>query len=129
MEKSKTIQWWAYAVLFCFCGVSLLAQRVGGGPMLPPDTFYGQWYLFILPVLAAVVLTAAGKMRGRYDFVLLLVFELLLLAWGFVPMFIEAGGIVRPFEIPLWFAIAILSLPAIGAFILSGIAYMLVKKK
>ena len=128
MEKSKTIQWWAYAVLFCFCGVSLLAQRVGGDPMLPPDTFYGQWYLFILPVLAAVVLTAAGKMRGRYDFVLLLVFELLLLAWFFVPLLIDEGGI-NLYELPLWAVIAILSLPAIGAFILSGIAYMLVKKK
>ena len=61
METRKKRQWWAYAALFCLCGISLAAQRIGGGPMIPPVTIYGIWYLYILPVLGAVVLTIAAK--------------------------------------------------------------------
>ena len=85
MKTCKKRQWWAYAALFCFCGISLAAQRIGGGAIIPPVTIYGIWYLYILPVLGAVVLTIASKKRGKYDFLLLLVFEFFLLAWFVVP--------------------------------------------
>lgn len=125
METRKKRQLWAYAVLFCFCGISLAAQRIGGGAMIPPVTIYGIWYLYILPVLGAVVLTIASKKRGKYDFLLLLVFEFFLLAWFVVP-----AGFNITFELSaLLFYGMILSLPAIAAFILSGIAYLVIRNK
>ncbi len=125
METRKKRQWWAYAALFCFCGISLAAQRIGRGAMIPPVTIYGIWYLYILPVLGAVVLTIAAKKRGKYDFLLLLVFEFFLLAWFVVP-----EGFNITFELPaLLFYGMILSIPAIAAFILSGIAYLVIRNK
>lgn len=125
METRKKRQWWAYAALFCFCGISLAAQRIGGGAMIPPVTIYGIWYLYILPVLGAVVLTIAAKKRGKYDFLLLLVFEFFLLAWFVVP-----AGFNITFELSaLLFYGMILSIPAITAFILSGIAYLVIRNK
>lgn len=125
METRKKRQWWAYAALFCFCGISLAAQRMGGGPMIPPDTIYGIWYLYILPVLGAVVLTIAAKKRGKYDFLLLLVFEIFLLAWFIVP---EGFNITFELSALLFYGM-ILSIPAIAAFILSGIAYLVIRNK
>ncbi len=127
MENIKKRPWWAFVILFCLCGVSYLAQVYGDGPMLPPVTIYGIWYLYILPVFGAAVLAMVGIKRGRYDYLMLLVFELLLLAWFFVPEIIRAGGFFTPFELPVWFVVLVLSLPAIGAFILSGIAYFITK--
>lgn len=125
MKTCKKRQWWAYAALFCFCGISLAAQRIGGGAMIPPVTIYGIWYLYILPVLGAVVLTIASKKRGKYDFLLLLVFEFFLLAWFVVP-----AGFNITFETSaLLFYGMILSIPAIAAFILSGIAYLVIRNK
>lgn len=129
VEKSRKYPWWAYAALFCLCGANLLVLRFGEGTVIPPDTFLGRWYLFFLPILAAVVLTVVSRMRGRYDFVLLLAFELLLLVWFFVPNAIGRGGLYSPAELPFRYVIIILSLPAVSAFILSGIAYIFVKKK
>lgn len=125
METRKKRQWWAYAALFCFCGISLAAQRIGGGPMIPPDTIYGIWYLYILPVLGAVVLTITAKKRGKYDFLLLLVFEIFLLAWFAVP---EGFNITFELSALLFYGM-ILSIPAIAAFILSGIAYLVIRNK
>lgn len=125
METRKKRQWWAYAALFCFCGISLAAQRIGGGAMIPPVTIYGIWYLYILPVLGAVVLTIAAKKRGKYDFLLLLVFEFFLLAWFVVP---EGFNITFELSALLFYGM-ILSLPAIAAFILSGIAYLVIRNK
>lgn len=125
METRKKRQWWAYAALFCFCGISLAAQRIGGGPMIPPDTIYGIWYLYILPVLGAVVLTITAKKRGKYDFLLLLVFEFFLLAWFVVP---EGFNITFELSALLFYGM-ILSIPAIAAFILSGIAYLVIRNK
>ena len=81
MENIKKRPWWAFAVLFCLCGVSCLAREFGGGVMLPPTSFFGIWHLFVL----------------------------------------------TPFELPIWFVVLVLSLPAIGAFILSGITYFITK--
>lgn len=114
MENRKKRPWWAFAVLFCLCGVSYLAREFGGGVMLPPTSFFGIWHLFVLPVLGTVVLVAANRLGGKYDFVLLLAFELLTLAWFFVPEIIRAGGFFTPFELPVWFLVLVLSLPAIG---------------
>lgn len=125
METRKKRQWWAYAALFCLCGISLAAQRIGGGPMIPPDTIYGIWYLYILPVLGAVVLTIAAKKRGKYDFLLLLVFEIFLLAWFAVP---EGFNITFELSALLFYGM-ILSIPSIAAFILSGIAYLVIRNK
>lgn len=125
METRKKRQWWAYAALFCLCGISLAAQRIGGGAMIPPDTIYGIWYLYILPVLGAVVLTIAAKKRGKYDFLLLLVFEFFLLAWFVVP---EGFNITFELSALLFYGM-ILSIPAIAAFILSGIAYLVIRNK
>lgn len=125
METRKKRQWWAYAALFCLCGISLAAQRIGDGAMIPPDTIYGIWYLYILPVLGAVVLTIAAKKRGKYDFLLLLVFELFLLAWFVVP---EGFNITFELSALLFYGM-ILSIPAIAAFILSGIAYLVIRNK
>lgn len=125
METREKRQWWAYAALFCFCGISLAAQRIGGGPMIPPVTIYGIWYLYILPVLGAVVLTIAAKKRGKYDFLLLLVFEFFLLAWFVVP---EGFNITFELSALLFYGM-ILSIPAIAAFILSGIAYLVIRNK
>ena len=125
MKTCKKRQWWAYAALFCFCGISLAAQRIGGGAMIPPVTIYGIWYLYILPVLGAVVLTIASKKRGKYDFLLLLVFEFFLLAWFVVP----AGFNITFDTSALLFYGMILSIPAIAAFILSGIAYLVIRNK
>lgn len=125
METRKKRQWWAYAALFCLCGISLAAQRIGGGPMIPPDTIYGIWYLYILPVLGAVVLTIAAKKRGKHDFLLLLVFEFFLLAWFVVP---EGFNITFELSALLFYGM-ILSIPAIAAFILSGIAYLVIRNK
>lgn len=125
METRKKRQWWAYAALFCFCGISLAAQRIGGGAMIPPVTIYGIWYLYILPFLGAVVLTIAAKKRGKYDFLLLLVFEIFLLAWFVVP---EGFNITFELSALLFYGM-ILSIPAIAAFILSGIAYLVIRNK
>ena len=125
METSKKRQWWAYAALFCLCGISLAAQRIGGGAMIPPVTIYGIWYLYILPVLGAVVLTIAAKKRGKYDFLLLLAFEFFLLAWFVVP---EGFNITFELSALLFYGM-ILSIPAIAAFILSGIAYLVIRNK
>lgn len=125
MKTCKKRQWWAYAALFCFCGISLAAQRIGGGAMIPPVTIYGIWYLYILPVLGAVVLTIASKKRGKYDFLLLLVFEFFLLAWFVVP----AGFNITFEPSALLFYGMILSIPAIAAFILSVIAYLVIRNK
>ncbi len=125
METRKKRQWWAYAALFCLCGISLAAQRIGGGAMIPPVTIYGIWYLYILPVLGAVVLTIAAKKRGKYDFLLLLVFEFFLLAWFVVP---EGFNITFELSALLFYGM-ILSIPAIAAFILSGIAYLVIRNK
>lgn len=125
METRKKRQWWAYAALFCLCGISLAAQRIGGGAMIPPDTIYGIWYLYILPVLGAVVLTIAAKKRGKYDFLLLLAFEFFLLAWFAVP---EGFNITFELSALLFYGM-ILSIPAIAAFILSGIAYLVIRNK
>lgn len=125
METRKKRQWWAYAALFCFCGISLAAQRIGGGAMIPPVTIYGIWYLYILPVLGAVVLTIAAKKRGKYDFLLLLVFEFFLLAWFVVP---EGFNITFELSALLFYGM-ILSIPAIAALILSGIAYLVIRNK
>lgn len=125
METRKKRQWWAYAALFCLCGISLAAQRIGGGAMIPPVTIYGIWYLYILPVLGAVVLTIAAKKRGKYDFLLLLVFEIFLLAWFVVP---EGFNITFELSALLFYGM-ILSIPAIAAFILSGIAYLVIRNK
>lgn len=95
--------------------------------MLPPTSFFGIWHLFVLPVLGTVVLVAANRLGGKYDFVLLLAFELLTLAWMFVPEIIRAGGFFTPFELPIWFVVTVVSIPAIAAFILSGIAYFITK--
>lgn len=125
MENIKKRPWWAFVILFCLCGVSYLAQVYGDGPMLPPVTIYGIWYLYILPVLGAVVLTIASKKRGKYDFLLLLVFEFFLLAWFVVP----AGFNITFEPSALLFYGMILSIPAIAAFILSGIAYLVIRNK
>lgn len=125
METRKKRQWWAYAALFCLCGISLAAQRIGRGAMIPPDTIYGIWYLYILPVLGAVVLTIAANKRGKYDFLLLLVFEFFLLAWFVVP---EGFNITFELSALLFYGM-ILSIPAIAAFILSGIAYLVIRNK
>ena len=125
METRKKRQWWAYAALFCLCGISLAAQRIGGGAMIPPVTIYGIWYPYILPVLGAVVLTIAAKKRGKYDFLLLLVFEFFLLAWFVVP---EGFNITFELSALLFYGM-ILSIPAIAAFILSGIAYLVIRNK
>ena len=125
METRKKRQWWAYAALFCLCGISLAAQRIGGGPRIPPVTIYGIWYLYILPVLGAVVLTIAAKKRGKYDFLLLLAFEFFLLAWFVVP---EGFNITFELSALLFYGM-ILSIPAIAAFILSGIAYLVIRNK
>ncbi len=125
METRKKRQWWAYAALFCLCGISLAAQRIGGGAMIPPVTIYGIWYLYILPVLGAVVLTIAAKKRGKYDFLLLLAFEFFLLAWFVVP---EGFNITFELSALLFYGM-ILSIPAIAAFILSGIAYLVIRNK
>lgn len=125
--KHKKAPRWAFVILFCLCGVSYLAQVYGGGPMLPPVTTYRIWYLYILPVLGAAVLAMVGIKRGRYDYLMLLVFELLLLAWMFVPEIIRAGGFFTPFELPIWFVVTVVSIPAIAAFILSGITYFITK--
>lgn len=125
METRKKRQWWAYAALFCLCGISLAAQRIGGGPMIPPDTIYGIWYLYILPVLGAVVLTIAAKKRGKYDFLLLLAFEFFLLAWFAVP---EGFNITFELSALLFYGM-ILSIPAIATFILSGMAYLVIRNK
>lgn len=125
METRKKRQLWAYAALFCLCGISLAAQRIGGGAMIPPVTIYGIWYLYILPVLGAVVLTIAAKKRGKYDFLLLLVFEIFLLAWFVVP---EGFNITFELSALLFYGM-ILSIPAIAAFILSGIAYLVIRNK
>lgn len=125
METCKKRQWWAYAALFCLCGISLAAQRIGDGAMIPPVTIYGIWYLYILPVLGAVVLTIAAKKRGKYDFLLLLVFEFFLLAWFVVP---EGFNITFELSALLFYGM-ILSIPAIAAFILSGIAYLVIRNK
>lgn len=125
METRKKRQWWAYAALFCLCGISLAAQRIGDGAMIPPVTIYGIWYLYILPVLGAVVLTIAAKKRGKYDFLLLLVFEIFLLAWFVVP---EGFNITFELSALLFYGM-ILSIPAIAAFILSGIAYLVIRNK
>lgn len=98
-----------------------------GGVMLPPTSFFGIWHLFVLPVLGTVVLVAANRLGGKYDFVLLLAFELLTLAWLFVPEIIRAGGFFTPFELPIWFVVTVVSIPAIAAFILSGITYLITK--
>ena len=127
MENRKKRPWWAFVILFCLCGVSYLAREFGEGVMLPPTSFFGIWHLFVLPVLGTVVLVAANRLGGKYDFVLLLAFELLTLAWMFVPEIIRAGGFFSPFELPIWFAVLVLSLPAIAAFILSGITYLITK--
>lgn len=95
--------------------------------MIPPVTIYGIWYLYILPVLGAAVLAMVGIKRGRYDYLMLLVFELLLLAWFFVPEIIRAGGFFTPFELPIWFVVTVVSIPAIAAFILIGITYFITK--
>lgn len=125
METRKKRQWWAYAALFCLCGISLAAQRIGGGAMIPPVTIYGIWYLYILPVLGAVVLTIAAKKRGKYDFLLLLAFEFFLLAWFVVP---EGFNITFELSALLFYGM-ILSIPAIAAFILSGIAYLVIRNR
>lgn len=125
METRKKRQWWAYAALFCLCGISLAAQRIGHGAMIPPVTIYGIWYLYILPVLGAVVLTIAAKKRGKYDFLLLLAFEFFLLAWFVVP---EGFNITFELSALLFYGM-ILSIPAIAAFILSGIAYLVIRNK
>ena len=125
METRKKRRWWAYAALFCLCGISLAAQRIGGGAMIPPVTIYGIWYLYILPVLGAVVLTITAKKRGKYDFLLLLVFEFFLLAWFVVP---EGFNITFELSALLFYGM-ILSIPAIAAFILSGIAYLVIRNK
>lgn len=125
METRKKRQWWAYAALFCLCGISLAAQRIGDGAMIPPVTIYGIWYLYILPVLGAVVLTIAAKKRGKYDFLLLLAFEFFLLAWFIVP---EGFNITFELSALLFYGM-ILSIPAIAAFILSGIAYLVIRNK
>lgn len=125
METRKKRQWWAYAALFCLCGISLAAQRIGDGAMIPPVTIYGIWYLYILPVLGAVVLTIAAKKRGKYDFLLLLVFEFFLLAWFVVP---EGFNITFELSALLFYGM-ILSIPAIAAFILSGIACLVIRNK
>lgn len=125
METRKKRQWWAYAALFCLCGISLAAQRIGGGAMIPPVTIYGIWYLYILPVLGAVVLTITAKKRGKYDLLLLLVFEFFLLAWFVVP---EGFNITFELSALLFYGM-ILSIPAIAAFILSGIAYLVIRNK
>lgn len=125
METRKKRQWWAYAALFCLCGISLAAQRIGGGAMIPPVTIYGIWYLYILPVLGAVVLTITAKKRGKYDFLLLLVFEFFLLAWFVVP---EGFNITFELSALLFYGM-ILSIPAIAALILSGIAYLVIRNK
>ena len=87
--------------------------------MLPPTSFFGIWHLFVLPVLGTVVLVAANRLGGKYDFVLLLAFEL--------PEIIRAGGFFTPFELPIWFVVTVVSIPAIAAFILSGITYFITK--
>ena len=98
--------------------------------MIPPDTVYGIWYLFILPVLGAVVLTITSKKRGRYDYLTLLVFELLLLAWFVLPEAVGSAEFSITFNLSAWlFYGLILSFPAIAAFILSGIAYMVIRNK
>lgn len=127
MENRKKRPWWAFVILFCLCGVSCLAREFGGGVMLPPTSFFGIWHLFVLPVLGTVVLVAANRLGGKYDFVLLLAFELLTLAWMFVPEIIRAGGFFTPFELPIWFVVTVVSIPAIAAFILSGITYFITK--
>ena len=128
MENRKKRPWWAFVILFCLCGVSYLAREFGGGGvMLPPTSFFGIWHLFVLPVLGTVVLVAANRLGGKYDFVLLLAFELLTLAWMFVPEIIRAGGFFTPFELPIWFVVTVVSIPAIAAFILSGITYLITK--
>ena len=84
-------------------------------------------HLDILSVENAVVLTIAGKKRGKYDFLLLLAFEIFLLAWFILP---EASGLSITFNLSAWlFYGLILSLPAIAAFLLSGIAYMVIRNK
>jgi hypothetical protein len=127
MENIKKRPWWAFVILFCLCGVSCLAREFGEGVMLPPTSFFGIWHLFVLPVLGTVVLVAANRLGGKYDFVLLLAFELLTLAWMFVPEIIRAGGFFTPFELPIWFVVTVVSIPAIAAFILSGITYLITK--
>lgn len=127
MENRKKRPWWAFVILFCLCGVSHLAREFGGGVMLPPTSFFGIWHLFVLPVLGTVVLVAANRLGGKYDFVLLLAFELLTLAWMFVPEIIRAGGFFTPFELPIWFVVTVVSIPAIAAFILRGITYFITK--
>ena len=129
MSKSLKRPWWAYAILFCLCGLSIAAKAIGeGGTLLPVNSLYGGWYLIVLPILAAAVVFAASRRCGKFDIVSLLVFEVLLVLWFFIPVAIRLGGFYAPTEMPLGLGILVISLPAVGALVLSGIAYAVSKK-
>ena len=81
-----------------------------------------------MPILAAAVVFAASRRCGKFDIVSLLVFEVLLVLWFFIPDAIRLGGFYAPVEMPLGLGILVISLPAVGALVLSGIAYAVSKK-
>lgn len=129
MSKSLKRPWWAYAILFCLCGLSIAAKAIDeGGALLPVNSLYGGWYLIVLPILAAAVVFAASRRCGKFDIVSLLVFEVLLVLWFFIPDAIRLGGFYAPAEMPLGLGILVISLPAVGALVLSGIAYAVSNK-
>lgn len=91
--------------------------------MIPSTSLYGIWYLIALPIIATVTVTVIRVRRGRYDFASVIVLKILLPLSFFVPELMRAGKAFGVIELPIYIATAILSLPAIEALILSGIAY------
>lgn len=120
MKNYLKQNWWLCLILLLACAASPIIQSRASAPMLPITTFSGRWFFLFLPVIAAVIATAISVRRGRYDVASVVIFEaLLLLSFG-VPELVRGAGFG---DKPLYLAIIFMSIPAIEALVLSGIAY------
>ena len=119
MKKYLKQNWPLCLILLLACAASPVIQARANAPLLPITTFSGRWFFLFLPVIAAVIVTAISVRRGRYDVASVVIFEVLLLLCFFVPELASGSGGDKP----LYLAIIFMSIPAIEALVLSGIAY------
>lgn len=125
----KNHPWWTSASLFLLGGITVFLRAVDGdGVLLPPTTLWGRWYLFALPTIATAILVIASKKINRFDFLDCILFEFFLMLWFAASEIITSGGLAF-YELPVYYAIIFLSVPAIVACALSGIIYWLFIRK
>lgn len=117
-------KWFKYQLLVLFCAVIPLVLQVFGLPLLS-NTPWVIWYLIALPILCSVIITLTSKNIGKFDWATLAAMELMLLLYAFITNDFSLSDA----SFPLYYALPLISIPAIETLVIAGIASAIVLRR